>query len=380
MKRSLLSGAFAMSVALATSAGAQNDSPVTPSAPPAATPSAQPNTTPVTPRTADDPNPTTDDAAPPFADTPAGQTSEVPQPGDVTPPAVDNGTPADSAAGTATDRFPNTDTQRDARTFRTDDRRDSRDPQASRTPRSAFDPGFQVWGETGQPLTIGTVTTGGLAAQAGLRANDRIISIDGRTFTTQYEFQDFAPQLAGRRVPVIVERDGQQQTLSIEYPAATPLDSSASSRGWLGVYLSPSYSGNGARVSRLAAGSPAARAGLRSGDIIVGLNGRDVWNYHDLVDGVSGLSPNSTAELNVLRNGRTVPLVATVAAVQRAGYRGDGYQYGHDSDRYGRPPAPPTWDSQSGSRDADRLDRLERMVTELQTKLRTLRNELSQNR
>src|SRR5690348_7779104 len=83
MKRPLLSGALAMSVALATNAAAQDVSPANPSAPPAATPSAQPNTTPVTPQTADDPNPTTDDASPPFADTPAGQTSDVPQPGDV---------------------------------------------------------------------------------------------------------------------------------------------------------------------------------------------------------------------------------------------------------------------------------------------------------
>jgi len=375
-----MSGAFAMSIAFASTAGAQNESAADPAAPPAAAQSAQPNTTPVTPQTVDNPNPASDEVAPPFADTPAGQTSDVPQPGEVTPPALDNGTPADSAAGAATDRFPNTDTQRDARTFRNDDRRDGRDPQAGRTPRSNFDPGFQVWGQTGQPLMIGTVPTGGLAAQAGLRADDRIISIDGRTFTTPSEFQDFAPQLAGRRVPIIVERDGQQQTVSIEYPTAAQSDSVASSRGWLGVYLSPSFSGNGARVSRLATGSPAARAGLRTGDIIVGLNGRDVWNYHDLVDGVTGLSPNSTAELNVMRNGRTVPLVATVAAVQRAGYRGDGYQRGYDADGYGRRPAPPTWNSGSNVGATDRLDRLEQMVIELQTELRSMRHELSQNR
>ena len=330
--------------------------------------SPQPDTTPVTPRTADDPNPITNenDAAPPFDDsapTTAPESSTAPV--DPLNPTTDQST-SDNAA----DQFPVTDSEQSSRMFRDRD-------NAVNDGNAQFDPGFDVNAlGTQQGLSIGTVRSGGLAAEAGLQANDRIISIDGRTFTTVEEFRQFAPQLAGRRVPIVIERGGQQQTLSIEYPAAVARTTRGvgDTRGWLGVYLSPDFNGSGARISRLVPGSPAARAGLRAGDIVTGLNGQDIWSYQALVDAVADIEPNTQVNLQVMRNGRLAPITATLASIQRAAYRGD---YRRESGYYGEPPAPPEWYSRSDALRGDRIDRLEQMILQLQEEVRALRADLT---
>ncbi|MFF7995443.1 M50 family metallopeptidase [Kitasatospora xanthocidica] len=52
------------------------------------------------------------------------------------------------------------------------------------------------------------------AAQAGLKAGDRIVSFDGDRIRTYDQLQADIRRSAGRTVPVVVERDGQQLTLN----------------------------------------------------------------------------------------------------------------------------------------------------------------------
>lgn len=59
----------------------------------------------------------------------------------------------------------------------------------------------------------------------------------------------------------------------------------------------------GMLVLRVAPESPAARAGLESGDVVVRANGREVQTLRDLRQAV-GAAENSTAKLEVVRQGR----------------------------------------------------------------------------
>ena len=71
----------------------------------------------------------------------------------------------------------------------------------------------------------------------------------------------------------------------------------------------------GALVSRTDKDSPAAKAGLQSGDIIVGVDGTHVKNYSDIPRQISFAKPGSTVKLTVIRNKKeiTVPVTVGVA-------------------------------------------------------------------
>jgi serine protease Do len=95
-------------------------------------------------------------------------------------------------------------------------------------------------------------------------------------------------------------------------------------RGWLGVAIqniTPSIARslglnpeqtNGALVASVTPDSPAARAGIKQGDVIVAAAGHQIKSLHDLPLLVAATPPGRKLDLTVLRNGRQQSLVATV--------------------------------------------------------------------
>ncbi len=58
--------------------------------------------------------------------------------------------------------------------------------------------------------------------------------------------------------------------------------------------------------------SPAAQAGVQSGDVITALNGKPVKDPRDLARQVAALAPGSSAKLHILRNGESRMLTVTL--------------------------------------------------------------------
>jgi putative serine protease PepD len=73
------------------------------------------------------------------------------------------------------------------------------------------------------------------------------------------------------------------------------------SHAWLGV--SSSDASNGAQVQQVVSGSPAADAGVRSGDVITAVNGTKVADSASLGDIVDGHAVGDTVKLTVRRGG-----------------------------------------------------------------------------
>ncbi len=103
------------------------------------------------------------------------------------------------------------------------------------------------------------------------------------------------------------------------------------SRGWMGVQIQPVTpeiaeslalkSQKGALVAEAQANTPAAAAGLRSGDVIVAVNGDRVDGPRDLSRRIAGLGPEKKVEIAYLRDGveKTVTVrLGTLPAEQRA--------------------------------------------------------------
>lgn len=93
-------------------------------------------------------------------------------------------------------------------------------------------------------------------------------------------------------------------------------------RPYLGVVMLPLDAGTarqlglpnerGAFIDAVFADSPAAAAGLRRGDFVVKFDGRDIRGYRDLRKRVSESSVGQKAELEVLREGKSVKVPVTI--------------------------------------------------------------------
>ena len=77
---------------------------------------------------------------------------------------------------------------------------------------------------------------------------------------------------------------------------------------------------HGALVNDVKAESPAARAGIKTGDVITAVNGSEVQGSNELRNLVSSLTPGSTATVTVVREGKTqqVPVKLAEMATERA--------------------------------------------------------------
>jgi putative serine protease PepD len=75
-------------------------------------------------------------------------------------------------------------------------------------------------------------------------------------------------------------------------------------RAYMGVATTAARTGTGARVSSIVPGGPAARAGLRTGDVIVRIGGRRVAGTIDVGEAVFAARPGQRLRLEYRRSGR----------------------------------------------------------------------------
>ena len=93
-------------------------------------------------------------------------------------------------------------------------------------------------------------------------------------------------------------------------------------RGWLGIQAQQLDSEtakalkltdtNGVLVADITVGSPAALAGVKAGDVIIKYNNTPITSLFDLPKMVAETPINANAELEVLRNGKSIKLTATI--------------------------------------------------------------------
>src|SRR5439155_9125233 len=73
------------------------------------------------------------------------------------------------------------------------------------------------------------------------------------------------------------------------------------------------YQGSGVIVNRVVPDSPADRAGLRNGDVIVSLNSRSIDSASELTDVVRGYRAGQSVGLILVRNGTRRSVTARLA-------------------------------------------------------------------
>jgi serine protease Do len=96
-------------------------------------------------------------------------------------------------------------------------------------------------------------------------------------------------------------------------------------RGYLGVQIQPLNkdlveslglkTDKGALVAGAQEGTPAAKAGLKAGDVIIAINGESIANARELSRKVAALKPGAKAEFTYLRDGRERTVTVELAAL-----------------------------------------------------------------
>ncbi len=184
----------------------------------------------------------------------------------------------------------------------------------------------------GNPFGLGGTVTAGIVSASGRDIGagpyDDFIQIDapvnrgnsgGPTFDVDGQVIGvntaiYSPSGGNVGIAFAIPSDTVQQVV------AQLKDKGSVTRGWIGVQIQPVTSeiadslglkeARGALVADPQANSPAAKAGIQSGDVIVSVNGTPVKDARDLAKKIGGQLPGETVKLGVFRDGkeRTVTL------------------------------------------------------------------------
>lgn len=151
---------------------------------------------------------------------------------------------------------------------------------------------------------VDEVVAGMPAEKAGIRAGDLITSIDGWRIETFDDVSRLVLTSSGRTLQVAVERDGKTLTFPVTPDMRDQKDD-------LGVTVRLGDIGVRrhvpARVGMVMPDSPAAKAGIETGDIITSIDGKPVSSFRDVVDLVQPAA-DQTLAITINRGGETLGL------------------------------------------------------------------------
>jgi len=203
---------------------------------------------------------------------------------------------------------------------------------------------FLTWGDSdamevgdwviaaGNPFGLGgSVTAGILSARGrdiGASAFDDYLQIDapinpgnsgGPVFNNDGE-------VVGVTTAIVSPNGGGSVGIGFAVPSAVARRIAAElrehgriERGWLGVSVQdlpgPEEGKSrpaGVGVAAVDRGGPAARAGIKQGDVVTAVNGQRVDTSRDLIRSVAAMPPGGTVSLSVRRQGRTLEVSVTV--------------------------------------------------------------------
>lgn len=135
---------------------------------------------------------------------------------------------------------------------------------------------------------IGDVLDGGAAERAGLEPGDRVLEIDGRPVRYWEELETAVRSSPGKELRLRVSRNAKvfERYLTPLEETVRYRDGAVRQQGWVGITHAPFAP----LVGVIDGDAPAARAGLRTGDLIISVDGQMVRNWSDVQHHVGKLA------------------------------------------------------------------------------------------
>ncbi|MFQ5700691.1 MAG: RIP metalloprotease RseP [Acidobacteriota bacterium] len=178
-----------------------------------------------------------------------------------------------------------------------------------------------------RPPTIGHLDPNGGAAAAGMRVGDRILEVGGKEVPTWKDLQLAVALNPNRLIDFEILRDGKPLSIAVQV--------GASERDRIGIIgIGPMTE---IAVARVVKGGPADTAGLRLGDIVTRIAGKELFGPPgaDVLEQMSALPPGEPLTIQVKRGDRLIDV--SLMPVEKDG-RGDvglGLSYATTIRRFG---------------------------------------------
>lgn len=185
-------------------------------------------------------------------------------------------------------------------------------------------------------LTVEAVDENSPADQAGVRPGDTLLACEGRSVTNAATLREWVQsQAPGAKVTLRLARQGQPLELRATLAATSRPMRLGAQRGVLGVRTAEPKDGDGALVQQVTAKMPAARAGLKAGDVILKVDGAELTGAGPsaLTDALAHKEPGDSVTLTIQRHAEEfdveTKLAADPKAAPRAAGEGKGFWRSH---------------------------------------------------
>jgi regulator of sigma E protease len=168
-----------------------------------------------------------------------------------------------------------------------------------------------IYGEPHQPMGKDAavyIEKGSVFEKMGLQTGDHIVAVNGKTVKYWEDVQDFE-LFTGDKLTYTIERNGQQQSFTAPDNMLTLINEQKS----IGMRPATKPVADG-----IVSGSPAEKAGLQNGDLIMSIAGTDIRDWQDIPTVVSKLAGKETS-ITWQRAGNTMTAQITPTEQGRIG-------------------------------------------------------------
>ena len=184
-----------------------------------------------------------------------------------------------------------------------------------------------------EKIVVQRVSVGGSAAKAGVKIGDVITKVDGKAPGPFQALNESTQKKSeGDKVQLEIQRGEEKLDVTVVLEARVGrgggFQTPAQSNVFMGIQ-GEDAPGGGANLTSITESGPAEKAGLKSGDIVTQIDGKEIAGYDALVAEIRTHKPDDKLKVKVKRGDQSVEVEVTLADRLSGGSAARPYTYSY---------------------------------------------------